>query len=75
MSVTPRPWTRSPRCVATNGSVSQGWPSTGTTSVWPESTIPPVVALPSRAGSVANRFALRRSSSNVSVDAMPNPAR
>ena len=28
----------------------------------------PVVALPSRAGSVANRFALRRSSSNVSVD-------
>jgi hypothetical protein len=29
--------------------------------------MPPVVALPSAAASVANRFALRRSSSNVSV--------
>ena len=52
---------------ASNGSVSHGWPSTGTTSVCPDSTMPPVVALPSRAGSVANRFALRRSSSKVSV--------
>ena len=47
---------------ASNGSVSHGWPSTGTTSVWPESTTPPVVVLPSRAGSVAHRFALVRSS-------------
>ena len=31
------------------------------------------VALPSRAGSVANRLALRRSSSNVSVDSTPWP--
>ena len=68
MSVTPRPYSRSSRRVATNGSVSHGWPSTGTTSVWPERTMPPSVALPSRERSVAKRFALRRSSSNVSVD-------
>ncbi len=37
--------------------------------------MPPVVALPSRAGSVANRFALRRSSSKVSATSMPYPAR
>jgi hypothetical protein len=33
--------------------------------------MPPVVALPSRAASVANRFALRRSSSKVSVHWAP----
>ncbi len=27
--------------VRTNGSLLQGWPSTGTTSVWPDSTTPP----------------------------------
>ena len=74
MSVTPRPWTLSPTGVAVNGSVSHGCPSTGTTSVWPDSTMPPVSALPSCAGSVANRLALRRSSSKVSVDATPWPA-
>jgi hypothetical protein len=37
--------------------------------------MPPVVAFPSRAGKVANRFALRRSSSNVSAASMPYPAR
>ena len=71
MSVTPRPWTLSPIGVATNGFVSHGWPSTGTTSVCPERTTPPSVALPSSAGSVANRFALRRSSLNVSVASTP----
>ena len=49
MSVTPRPTTRSPISVASNGSVSHGWPSTGTTSVCPDNTMPPVVALPSLA--------------------------
>ncbi len=75
MSVTPRPYRRPSLTVTVNGSVSHGWPSTGTTSVWPDSTMPPCVALPSRAGSVANRLALRPSSSNVSVDSMPNPVR
>ena len=50
MSVAPRPYSRSPLTVAVNGSESQGWPSTGTTSVWPERTMPPVVdvAVPGR---------------------------
>ena len=75
MSVTPRPTSLSSRSVTSKGGVSHGCPSTGTTSVWPDRTMPPVVALPSRAGRVANRLALRWSSSNVSVDAMPWPSR
>ena len=50
---------RSSLIVAANGSVSQGWPSTGTTSVWPERTIPGRVPF----WIVANRFAFFRSAS------------
>ncbi len=54
MSAVPRPYRRPSRICASNGSVSQGWPSTGTTSVWPDSTSPGL-----RPGdSVANRLAL-----------------
>ena len=55
------------RASPSNGSVSHGWPSTGTTSVWPDSTMPPRRRVAVLRGSVANRFALRRSSSNVSA--------
>ena len=41
MSAAPRPNSRSSRITGVNGSVDQSWPSTGTTSVWPESTRPP----------------------------------
>ncbi len=44
---------RSSLIVAAKGSVSHGWPSTGTTSVWPERTIPGRAPF----WIVANRFA------------------
>ena len=37
---------RSPRSVSSKGLLVQGWPSTGTTSVWPESTMPPAMSGP-----------------------------
>jgi hypothetical protein len=56
MSQAPRPKSLPSRTVGSKGSLSQSWPLTGTTSVWPESTMPPCVA-PSAAGMVAKRFA------------------
>ncbi|MCL6644354.1 MAG: YceI family protein [Dehalococcoidia bacterium] len=54
-------WSNPSRSTRTKGSLVQGCPSTGTTSVWPERTIPP-----SRSGpSAAKRFALRPASSQV----------
>src|SRR5579859_3699763 len=53
MSQAPRPNSLSPRISGWNGSLDHSWPSTGTTSVWPDNTVPP-----SRSGpSVAKRFA------------------
>ena len=57
MSQVPRPYSRPSRITGLNGSVVQFWPSTGTTSVWPDSTMPPSVA-PLAAGTVTNRLAL-----------------
>ena len=48
MSLVPRPTSLSPVSVSTNGSVCQSCPSTGTTSVWPDGTIPPSLAGPKR---------------------------
>ena len=58
MSQVPRPKRRSSRAVSSKGSLVQGWPSTGTTSVWPDSTMPPAMAGPM----VANRLVLRLAS-------------
>ncbi len=46
MSEVPRPKSLPPRSTTVKGSVSQGWPSTGTTSVWPDSTMPPAMSGP-----------------------------
>ena len=54
MSQAPRPYRRSSTMVAVNGSVAQSCPSTGTTSVWPDSTMPPATSGPM----VANKLAL-----------------
>ncbi|CFW29294.1 Uncharacterised protein [Bordetella pertussis] len=54
MSAVPRPWRRPSFSVRQNGSVVHGCPSTGTTSVWPDSTMP----ARSRSPMVANRLAL-----------------
>ena len=48
MSQVPRPWSRPSRSARVKGSVVQGWPSTGTTSVWPERTTPPAAAGPTQ---------------------------
>ena len=53
MSVAPRPATRSPRSFNRNGSLSHVCPSTGTTSVCPDSATPGTPLGPI----VANRFA------------------
>ena len=53
MSQAPRPYSLPSRSTSVNGSVSQAWPVTGTTSVWPDSAMPPTPAGPM----VANRFA------------------
>ena len=54
MSQVPRPNSRSPFCVSVKGSVLQGCPSTGTTSVCPDSTTPPATDGPM----VASKFDL-----------------
>src|SRR5450830_1629468 len=62
MSQLPRPYSKPSRSVSLKGSLSQFWPSTGTTSVWPDNTMPPWVlpaSGPCVAGSVANRLELR----------------
>jgi hypothetical protein len=71
MSAEPRPRSRSSRSTPAQGSTLQDWPSTGTTSVCPDST------MPGRRGSpiVANRFAFALSSSCVSRHAMPCASR
>ena len=46
MSQVPRPKSRPSRAVSAKGSLVQAWPSTGTTSVWPESTMPPAISGP-----------------------------
>ncbi len=58
MSQVPRPYRRPSRRVTVKGSEVQGWPSTGTTSVWPDSTMPPSTIGPM----VANRLVLVPSS-------------
>jgi hypothetical protein len=54
MSAAPRPYSLPSRSVRAKGSEVQGWPSTGTTSVWPDSTTPPATAGPT----LASRFDL-----------------
>ena len=71
MSVVPRPNTRSPARVSANGSRVQGWPSTGTTSVWPESMMPGA----SRGPRLAKRPALRPVSSAPLKRSKPRAAR
>ncbi len=71
MSAVPRPKAR-PSCTAIrNGSKDQSCPSTGTTSVWPESRNP------GRSGGpiVANKFALRPISVGKISASMPRSAR
>ncbi len=53
MSQVPRPYSLPSRSIIWNGSVSQFWLATGTTSVWPDSAMPP----PSPGPMVANRLA------------------
>ncbi|WP_273465013.1 hypothetical protein [Pseudomonas sp.] len=62
MSHAPRPYSLLSRTVGEKGSDAQAWLVTGTTSVWPDKTNPPVVD-PSHAGTVANKLALRPSRS------------
>ncbi len=71
MSQTPRPTRRSSTSMACQGSESHGWPSTGTTSVWPDSTMPPSIGGPM----VAKRFAFLPESSNVRRESTPCPRR
>jgi len=70
MSHVPRPYKRPSRISGLNGSLSHFWPSTGTTSVCPDNTMPPFVA-PSCAGTVANRLAHLPVGSVVSVLSIP----
>ncbi len=74
MSAEPRAYSLPSRSSMRNGSLAQSWPSTGTTSVCPDSTIPPSVR-PSADGSVANRLALRRSGDAITSARTPWPAR
>ena len=63
MSQVPRPYSRPSRSVSTHGSLDHGWPSTGTTSVWPERTTPPSTAGPMvaiRLDLVPSAFGTRR---------------
>ena len=53
MSLVPRPWSRPPRSARRKGSLVQSCPSTGTTSVCPESTTPPGTFGPTSATSAA----------------------
>ena len=48
MSDEPRPKSRPSRSVSAKGSLDQGWPSTGTTSVWPDRMAPPATFGPDR---------------------------
>ncbi len=72
MSQLPRPYRRPSFSTSLNGSVLQSWPSTGTTSVWPDRTMPPCW-LPSWAGRVAKRLALVRSGLCASHASTPWP--
>ena len=72
MSALPRPYSRPSRISAANGSLLHGWPSTGTTSVCADSTMPPSTP-PSAAGKLASRFALVPSAFSTSVDSIPTP--
>ncbi len=42
MSAVPRPNSLPSAARSANGSLCQSWPSTGTTSVWPDSMMPPM---------------------------------
>jgi hypothetical protein len=46
MSQAPRPKSFPSRSVSVQGSVLQAWPSTGTTSVWPDRMTPPSISGP-----------------------------
>ena len=59
MSEVPRPKRVSPLRVRVNGSVTQGWPSTGTTSVWPDRIMPPC-GFGAYAGEEVALFTIRR---------------
>lgn len=74
MSHVPRPYSLPSRTSGANGSLLQRCPSTGTTSVWPDSTIPPCTP-PSAAGTVANRLALSRPSLYDRCVCRPRPCR
>src|SRR6187551_3019007 len=67
MSHVPRPWYLPSLSVSVQGSVSHGWPSTGTTSLWPDRTTPSLTLGPT----VANRLAFLPSSLGTSLDSMP----
>src|SRR5882672_3420763 len=71
MSQVPRPWYLPSLSARVHGSVSQGWPSTGTTSVWPLSTTPSFTLGPM----VAKRLAFLPSSLGTSLEPMPCPSR
>ena len=74
ISVLLRPYSLPSLSTIVKGSESHFWPSTGTTSVWPDSTMPPCVA-PLSPGSVAKRFAFVFSGLYTSVEAMPTELR
>ncbi|KAL7711275.1 hypothetical protein N2W54_000976 [Lotmaria passim] len=74
MSHAPRPYSLPSLSTIVKGSESHFWPSTGTTSVWPDSTMPPCVA-PLSPGSVAKRFAFVFSGLYTNVEAMPTELR
>ena len=71
MSVVPRPYRRPSASHGANGSADQSWPSTGTTSVWPDRMMPGTSAGPM----VAMRLALRITGSSNRVHPTPQPSR
>src|SRR5689334_22169194 len=71
MSQVPRPKSLPSRSTSWKGSVSQAWLATGTTSVWPDSPMPP----PSPGPMVANRLAFCPSEVGTRRLSMPCSAR
>ncbi len=68
MSAEPRPCRRPSRSVSVQGSLLQSWPSTGTTSVCPDSTTPPATSGPME----NNKFALPPCAAAIRVERTPS---